>query len=80
MAEVKLLFMAVSSLAAAVEAVAGLRWRDSCRRLVTPLSLLKDEALLKDAVDLLCLWPLVKLLLDLENMLMDLTGKRSNCD
>lgn len=64
--------MDVSSDAAAVEAVAGLRWRDSCRRLVTPLSLLKDDALLKDELDLLWRWLLVKLLLDLENIFASL--------
>jgi hypothetical protein len=66
--------MAVSSLAVAVEAVVGLRWRDSCRRLVTPLSLLKEE------LDLLTLWLLEKLLLedscrlDEENMLAAVEG------
>lgn len=66
--------MTVSSLAVAVEAVAGLRWRDSCRRLVTPLSLLKEE------LDLLTLWLLEKLLLDdscrldEENMLAAVEG------
>lgn len=67
MAEVKLLPMTVSSLAVAVEAVVGLL-RDSCRRFVTPLSLLNDE------LDLLALWLLEKLLVEdscrLENMLV----------
>lgn len=68
--------MTVSSLAVAVEAVVGLRWRDSCRRLVTPLSLLKEE------LDLLALWLLEKLLLeddscrlDEENMLAAVEGE-----
>ena len=33
----------VSSLAPAVEAVVGRRWRDSWRRFCTPLSLLNEE-------------------------------------
>jgi hypothetical protein len=55
-----------------MEVIVGRRWwRDSCFRLVMPLSLLKE------ALDLLALWPFEKLLLELscrldeENMLID---------
>ena len=55
--------MAVFSLAVAVDAVVSLR-RDSCRLLETPLSLLKDE------LDLLTLWLLEKLLLEVSYRLL----------
>lgn len=58
--------MAVSSVAVVVEAVPGLRWRDSCRRFDTPLSLLKDE------LDLESLWLLEKLLLEVSNRLLNM--------
>lgn len=61
--DVTYLPMTVSSLAVAVEAVVGRRWRDSWRLLDTPLSLLKEE------LDLDSLWPLEKLLLDVSNRL-----------
>lgn len=60
----------VSPLALVMEVIVGRRWRDSCLRLVMPLSLLKEE------LDLLALWLFEKLLLELswrleeENMLM----------
>lgn len=53
-----------------MEVIVGRRWRDSCLRLVMPLSLLKEE------LDLLALWLFEKLLLELswrleeENMLI----------
>lgn len=53
-----------------MEVIVGRRWRDSCLRLVIPLSLLKEE------LDLLVLWLFEKLLLELswrleeENMLI----------
>lgn len=53
--------MMVSSLAD--EAVAGLRWRDSWRFLVMPLSLLNEE------LDLDTLWPLEKLRLEVSKRL-----------
>lgn len=56
--------MAVSSLVVAVDAVVGRRWRDSCRRFVTPLSLLND------ALDLEAFWLLEKLLLDVSKRLL----------
>lgn len=49
----------VSPLALAIEVIVGRRWRDSCLRLVIPLSLLKEE------LDLLALWLFEKLLLEL---------------
>lgn len=55
--------MYVSSLPAAVDAVVGRR-RDSCRRFVTPLSLLNE------ALDLLALWLFEKLRLDVSNRLL----------
>lgn len=58
--------MAVSSVAVVVEAVPGLRWRDSCRRFDTPFSLLKDE------LDLESLWLLEKLLLEVSNRLLNM--------
>jgi hypothetical protein len=60
----------VSPLALVIEVIVGRRWRDSCLRLVMPLSLLKEE------LDLLALWLFEKLLLELswrleeENMLV----------
>lgn len=62
------LAMAASSLVVAVEAVFGLRYRESCRRLVTPPSLLKDE------LDLVTLWLLEKLVL----LLLDGSYRRLN--
>jgi hypothetical protein len=53
-----------------MEVIVGRRWRDSCFRLVTPLSLLNEE------LDLLALWLFEKLLVELscrleeENMLI----------
>lgn len=58
--------MPVSSLAAADEAVVGRRRRDSWRRFVTPLSLLKEE------LDLETLWWLF------EKLLLDVSGRLVN--
>lgn len=70
--------MIVSSLKEAEDDVAGLRWRDSWRFLVIPLSLLKE--VLKEEVDLDPLWLLEKLRLEvsgrLENMVSLLVGRR----
>ena len=60
--------MAVSSLAAVVEAVFGRRCRESCRRFDTPLSLLNEE------LDLESLWLLEKLLLDVSNRLLNMVA------
>lgn len=70
--------MRVSSLKEAEDDVAGLRWRESWRFLVIPLSLLKE--LLKEEVDLDTLWLLEKLRLEasgrLEYMMSPLVGRR----
>lgn len=70
--------MIVSSLKEAEDDVAGLRWRDSWRFFVIPLSLLKE--LLKEEVDFDTLWLLEKLRLEvsgrLENMASPLLDRR----
>lgn len=72
------LVMIVSSLKEAEDDVAGLRWRDSWRFFVMPLSLLKE--LLKEEVDFDTLWLLEKLRLEasgrLENMASPLNDRR----
>ena len=58
--------MTGSPLAAVVEAVAGLRWRGSCRRFDTLISLPKDELVLE------ALWLLEKLPLDVSKRLLNM--------